>query len=230
MPKRPICHTALPTLLICFASLPLGVGCGDNAAVETDIPATVITAPEEQKTATPVADSDSSEEPPGNNAKRPAMYSSQAFRQAAHDGKLRVVEICIESGLDVNEADPNGFTPLAMAAYNGHQEIVKLLLANNATVDSRDRTGMTPLIHAASFPSPETVKTLLDAGADINAAGGQEKWTALMMAAAEGNTAVVELLVAQGADVDTLDTDGESAAHFAREKGHTAIAEFLDAK
>ncbi|QDV43480.1 Ankyrin repeats (3 copies) [Stieleria neptunia] len=158
-----------------------------------------------------------------------ALYSPEAFRLAAHDGKLRVVELCLESGMDVNEADSNGQTPLSMAAYNGHDAVVKLLLKHNATVDSRDRNGMTPLIHAASGPAPTTVEILLDAGADINAVDNGEHWTALMMAAAEGQAEVVEVLLKRGAKKEMVDIDGESAAYFARQHGHTKLAERLEA-
>ncbi|MCA9139300.1 MAG: ankyrin repeat domain-containing protein [Planctomycetales bacterium] len=161
------------------------------------------------------------------------MYSTEAFLAAARDGKYRVVEVCLDSAMDVNSTDPQGLTPLAMAAYNAHVDIIKLLLKNNATVDSVDRMGMTPLIHAASCPektAPEACKILIDAGADIAAVGGEENWTALMMAAAEGNLEVVEMLLSNGANKDTVDTDGESAADFAVEKGHFEIVKLLESK
>lgn len=162
------------------------------------------------------------------------LYSPEAFRDAALEGKLRVVEICVESGMDIDEADPNGFTALAMAAYNGHDEILELLIKNKATIDARDRQGNTPLIHAASGPYPTTVKLLLAAGAEIDAVdagiNGGEHFTALMMAAAMGNIEVVKVLLAAGANKEMLDDDGESAIDFARSKGHPKIAELLAAE
>lgn len=154
-------------------------------------------------------------------------YSPESFRDAARIGKLSVVEICVESGMDINESDPNGFTALAMAAYNGHDEIVKLLIKNQATIDSRDRQGNTPLIHAASGPYPLTVQILLDAGAEIDAVDGGEQFTALMMAAAMGNIEVVKALLAAGAKKDMVDIDGDSASVFARKEGHSKIVALL---
>ena len=161
------------------------------------------------------------------------LYSPEAFLMAAHDGKHRVVEVCLESGMDVNETNADGFTPLAMAAYNGHDKIVELLIKNKAEVDTPDLKGNTPLSHAASCgeaSAPRTVKVLLDAGAEINAVDNGEHFTALMMAAAEGNLEVVKLLLEEGADKSMVDTDGESAAHFARLNGHTEIVELLEAE
>ena len=235
---------SLASILSCSVlSLSLLAGCGGAEAPEKpdevsqpDVAQDSAASAEDVVSAEEVAQSDDkpaaetpAEESP-TEAKPDPRYSQEAFLLAAENGKLRVVEICLEDQLDVNGADANGFTPLARAAYNGHEAIVKLLIKNNATVDSKDRIGMTPLIHAASCPAPsapKTVKVLLDAGADIEAAGGREQWTALMMAAAEGNLDVVKLLVEEGAKKETVDADGDTAASFATENGHTEVVKFL---
>jgi ankyrin repeat protein len=48
-----------------------------------------------------------------------------------------------------------------------------------------------------------------------------------MQAAEEGFTDVVELLVAQGADVGATDKDGDSIFGIAKHRGHTRLADFL---
>ena len=156
-----------------------------------------------------------------------SLYSPEAFREAALNGKRRIVEVCLESGMKADQADAKGFTPLAMAAYNGHTDVVQLLVDRGATVDARDFQGNTPLIHAASGPAPETVTTLLDAGADINAVDSGEHFTPLMMAAALGNTRVVKVLLQRGARTDMVDVDGDAAIDFARENGHMEIVKLL---
>ena len=50
---------------------------------------------------------------------------------------------------------------------------------------------------------------------------------ALWDAAWDGRTAVVELLLAAGADVDAKDEDGWTALHYAATRGHTAVVELL---
>ncbi|MEO1614388.1 MAG: ankyrin repeat domain-containing protein [Planctomycetota bacterium] len=157
----------------------------------------------------------------------PQMYSPEAFRDAALKGKLRVVERCLKSGMDVNEIGAEGFSALAMAAYGGHNDIVKVLLRAGAKVDARDREKMTPLFHAASGPAPNVVATLLDAGAEINAVGGAENYTPLMMASAENQLEVVKLLLARGADQTMVDDDGENALDFARQKGNREVVAYL---
>ncbi|TWU02388.1 Ankyrin repeats (3 copies) [Stieleria varia] len=189
-------------------------------------------SPENEKQSTPVSGGDGAT--PDADAqtvaaeKPSSMYSPDAFRSAAHDGKMSVVESVLKSNMDVDEADVSGLTALAMAAYNGHTVIVKKLLAAGATVDSRDRDGKTPLIHASSGEFPETVQVLIDAGADINAIDSGEGFTPLMTAAALGNIEVVKVLLAAGADRSLVDKDdGESALVFAENAGHEEIVKLL---
>ena len=60
----------------------------------------------------------------------------------------------------------------------------------------------------------EVVKQYLDAGADVNAIGGLFEWTLLHEAANVSHKEIVELLIAEGADVNanvnTRDVDGET--------------------
>lgn len=59
----------------------------------------------------------------------------------------------------------------------------------------------TPLHDATINNHPDVVKLLLDNGADINAEN-RVGWTPLLWAAAQGNSAMVELLCKAGADVN----------------------------
>lgn len=59
--------------------------------------------------------------------------------QAARAGDVdRVRTLLSKGGIDVNQADPYGFSPLHWAAQKGNVEIVQLLLDHGANIDSRD--------------------------------------------------------------------------------------------
>ena len=56
----------------------------------------------------------------------------------------------------------------------------------------------------------DVFKQYLDAGADVNAMGGLFEWTLLHEAANVSRKEIVELLIAEGADVDARAFDGET--------------------
>ena len=142
--------------------------------------------------------------------------------------RLERVRQSLEQGLDVNEADDGGRTPLMMAAFDGITEVVALLLEHGARVDQRDGTGRTALMYASSGPFYETVELLLQHGASVNTADTVESWTALMFAAAEGHQPVVATLLSHGADPGMADEDGDAAIEHARQRGQTSIVTLLE--
>jgi ankyrin repeat protein len=70
-------------------------------------------------------------------------------------------------GLDPNEANPEGVTPLMAAAANPNPEIIRYLLIEGADPNARNQAGYTPLILASVYnQNPMVIKALLGAGAD----------------------------------------------------------------
>lgn len=153
--------------------------------------------------------------------------SEDQLRQAAYEGNGAKVKEYLEQGVNVNAEDPEGHTALIFAAFYGHSEILMDLLTAGAVVDSRDMMGRTALMYASTGPFPEAVKILLDKGADPNVVDSDEHFTALMHAAAEGHLEVVKVLMSHGADHTLKDIDGDDAAFFAQQAGHTLVVNYL---
>jgi len=153
---------------------------------------------------------------------RADWYDWTPLHFAAQAGQMDIVEYLITNGADVNAENIKGEAPLQFAADNGHKEIVELLIANGAEISS---------IHTAVRIGDLTkVKAFLEKGADVNSkdASGQ---TALHIAALAGHKEIVELLLANGADVDIGERYyNRIAAEFAMNKGHDEIVKLLVSK
>jgi ankyrin repeat protein len=113
-----------------------------------------------------------------------------------------------------HRADPDRSTffgnPLSHACWHDNFEAAELLLARGAKVSARDAVAnFTPLHWAAGTesPRPELIKMLLAHGADPNATGGEHvsalglvPQTPRLIAEKRGRTAIVDALVAAGAE------------------------------
>ena len=84
-----------------------------------------------------------------------------------------------------------------------------------------------PLNYAVFFQDAESVQLLLDAGASVRSS----RWraSALHLASITGNTRIIELLLAAGADPSSEAVGGRTPADFARQYGHHVAAQMLEA-
>lgn len=170
-----------------------------------------------------------SAEPPISVPAKKTKAATEEFFDAALDGDIQTITAELAAGVDVNAASLNGQsqTALMLAAFNGHTELVSMLIDYGGDVNATDTASRTALMYASSGPFPEMVQLLIDKGAKVNIIDSNEKWTALMFAAAEGQADNVKLLLENGADTILKDVDGDTAADFAVQKGHTELAEMI---
>lgn len=133
----------------------------------------------------------------------------------------------------VNRKDAFSRTPLWYAAANGHLEVVQLLLERGAKVDTEDADGLVPLSWADYHGYTEIRELLLDNGAKRAPKAGETRdkrsIARLVRATAEGNEAVVQLLLERGVSAEALDKNGSTAFASAALHGQDAIVKrFLD--
>jgi ankyrin repeat protein/beta-lactamase regulating signal transducer with metallopeptidase domain len=167
----------------------------------------------------------------GSNSERfeiPATDSTAFIflLEACDDGNVPLARFLLEQGVNVNEADWKGWTPLMVAAGENQADIVRMLIAAGAKVNYVNRQGWTALIEAADEGSYESAEVLLKAGADVNLTGAGNNRTALAMAASEGHTRVFSLLVQAGADIFSMSGEG-SPMHRAAEEGQLNVVKRL---
>ncbi|KAI1180558.1 hypothetical protein F4777DRAFT_252914 [Nemania sp. FL0916] len=123
----------------------------------------------------------------------------------------------------IDSKDSDGATPLSWAARFGHGDIVELLLEKGANVHTPDTLGRTPLSWAAAYGQLLVVRFLIERGANVNHECSRG-WGPLAWAIASPQTAVAiaQMLLANGANVDSRDYLGRSPLyHAAIEKDST---------
>ena len=182
---------------------------------------------------------------------------STPMQLATLNGNAAMIDRLLDAGADANTPlNPDGDTALMMASRTGRPEAVHLLLDRGADVDAREIWGgTTALMWAVSEGHAEAVELLIAAGADIDArsriypvadAAGSEGpepqdadpraapvaysnggFTALLFAAREGDLASARLLVAAGANVNAVASDGKGPLSLAIYNGNYDLASFL---
>ncbi|KAK3864886.1 hypothetical protein Pcinc_029469 [Petrolisthes cinctipes] len=145
------------------------------------------------------------------------------------DGCAGTVESCLLEG-----APPNTVVPLALhwpaqasalhrASHHGHDLIVRLLLLAEADVNSVDVVGNTPLHAAAQAGHNRIIKILLANHARLEACS-QSGMTALHRAASKGKELTCNLLLRRGANPCAEDTEGRTAADWARQRNFISLS------
>ncbi|TKA53391.1 hypothetical protein B0A55_13432 [Friedmanniomyces simplex] len=125
--------------------------------------------------------------------------------------------------------DAKGDTPLHLAAWAGHCEALSALLAHGADVDwLSGRDGYSPLWCAISAYHIDAARLLLKHGARVSrrSASGSGLLP-LHQAAVTGQSAMCELLLERGAQVDGLDDERSTALHYASACGSGAAVQVL---
>ena len=125
---------------------------------------------------------------------------STALLWAAYRNDPATARGLITAGANVNAANRLGVTPLLLAARHGNPQLLEALLVAGADPHTLYEDGETSLMAAAASGSLESVNLMLTAGVDVNAKEQAEGQDALMWAADAGHLAVVQRLLAVGAN------------------------------
>src|SRR5690606_22059451 len=156
-------------------------------------------------------------------------YGATPMGLAAEVAHTEILRLLLDAGADADSPNPEGQTALMAVARTGNVEAARLLLERGASVDARESWGgQTALMWASARRHPEMMELLIAHGADVDArsihrdyqrhvtAEGRPKsldtggLTPLLYAARENCIACVDVLLANGADIDLADPDGVS--------------------
>lgn len=154
-----------------------------------------------------------------------------SLHDAALAGDTAQVERLLKSApWAIDLLSPDGWTSLHLAAFFGNDAVVEALLRLGANAVITGRAFEQNLaIHAACAGrriGRGAFAKLVAATGDPDALQKQG-YTALMIAAGNGFVDAVDVLLEAGADPSLKQSEGKTAADFARERSHPALAERL---
>ncbi len=150
--------------------------------------------------------------------RRHPLSPAEADAVAAIDrDDAAALQAALARGVAPGFADATGRPALARAARGGRLATLRVLLAAGAPVDATDPLGFTALFEAARDNQPEAARLLLDAGADPNRVARHNGlgMTPMHAAASTAQAAMIRLLAARGAALDTRDDEGATALGWA---------------
>jgi len=167
----------------------------------------------------------------GMKADAKTADGTPALMFAARD--LNKVRLLVERGADVNARAANGVTPLMAAArYRGNVEVVRLLLKKGAKPNAEKgvevRNDATALFFAAMAGDVQMAGALIDAGARLDRMKilGRFPQSPLLYAVTL-DSAMVELLIARGANPNEVDDDKISALGWATISNNSGVVQSL---
>lgn len=127
-----------------------------------------------------------------------------------------IIEILIQKGCDINQADGCGRTPLTNAVQCSHEGMIRLLLEKGASIDVRTDFDGTLLHHALMTPNGiKNTPLLLEVGCEkqINVRDGMGRiplHNLITTSWAHGADHVMRMLIGLGADYTTPNNNGIS--------------------
>jgi len=125
------------------------------------------------------------------------------FHLATENGFIRVAEILLKRGADINNINWYSNTPLRLALYSKNVEMIRFILENggNKHINRDVSCGRNDMEIAAKTNSVDIVRLMLDHGANPDSNRYQLDSTALCIACKNGNIDMATLLIERGADV-----------------------------
>ncbi len=146
-------------------------------------------------------------------------YGQSPLHRAALYGRTSVVELLVALGGRLDVRDPSfGGTPVGCAAHAGHETLRDWLLDRSHDVFDLARFGRLEQLRDLLAADPALARRTL--------AGGETPLHGLGTVGERG-AAVIDLLLAHGADLDASDADGKTPLAAALERDDDEVAELL---
>ena len=137
------------------------------------------------------------------------------LHDAAREGNLEHIRLLMEQGVDKDQSNSFGTTPLFYASRDGHFDVVQYLVEQGASVDKSCEASYTPLLGAVIRGHLEITRYLLDQGANRDK-GSNAGETPLHEAIRKGHLEIAMLLMRYGANLNVRNNRGYLPIDMAR--------------
>ncbi|XP_034965285.1 ankyrin repeat domain-containing protein 6 isoform X3 [Zootoca vivipara] len=145
---------------------------------------------------------------------------------AAYKGHLRVAQILLKAGCDVDLQDDGDQTALHRATVVGNVDVIAALIREGCALDRQDKDGNTALHEASWHGFSQSAKLLVKGGANVlarNKAGN----TPLHLACQNSHSESVRVLLLGGSRADIKNNAGDTCLHVAARYNHLPIIRVL---
>ena len=137
--------------------------------------------------------------------------------------------ITIGEEYELDEPDEIGLLFYAIRT-KASLEAIELLLEYGLDIHQLDSDKISALDTAIKFKRKDVVQLCIDKGVDLNSTKRRSGILPLLLASCFSDTEMIELLLENGADINTADASGMSAKDYAKKLGQKKMLEFLDEK
>ncbi|KAJ8675759.1 hypothetical protein QAD02_011545 [Eretmocerus hayati] len=153
----------------------------------------------------------------------PSSRGNTLLHLACQRGFKDIVALLLEKGLNINRAGENNSTPLSLAVKGGYESLVQMLIEQGASLDQKNNDLLFKSIEKGYL---KIVEYFLQHGTCINLV---YEGSSLIHRAVEYNQEdIVELLMSQKIDVNTLDGKGNTPLIYAvKNSNHKIIRALL---
>lgn len=159
------------------------------------------------------------------------MDKGDELIDACKSGNVKMAELLISQGVDVNFKNQKNETPLGQACWNNRLSIIELLISKGVDLDAECSKSDTAIEIALWRSNWDLVKLLISKGANVNP---DIRRSPLFQAVKENNLGVAKFLIASGANVNCICVDGplngmlfKTALQLAIENLNYELAELL---
>ncbi len=143
------------------------------------------------------------------------------------DMPLKVTQLLLDHGADVNAVNLRGKTALHLSIMKGRMSLMQLLLARNAEVTLRDGQRAAPLTLAIVCCEEEAVRALLkhDLQGQVQCGILDDS---IRIAALKGHLSLLEILLSKSSKLHPHDSAGKSLLHNSAFGGSLECLEYLE--